>query len=108
MSFLTFSVLIDSMLNDETAKRWDGIHLQSKLHRIFMHLGALSLFIFSFFIPSCNVELFPHAFNLVAAYTLINALFIIYLYYVWNEHPENFLFNRYAAMQNYTLKGKLL
>jgi hypothetical protein len=42
----------------------------------------------------------------VSAYTLINACFFIYLYYVWNEDPENFLFNRKAAMENYKDPGK--
>lgn len=99
MQFLTLSVIIDSMVDNETAARTGGIHTKNLVFRVFMHLGFVALFIVSFQITGCSVNLFPPQFIFVALYTLANAAFALYLYYIWNEDSENFLFNRFAAIE---------
>ena len=53
-SFLTFSVMIDSMQDDEMANRKDGIHLVNKIYRVAMHLGFILLAISSLYIEGCR------------------------------------------------------
>lgn len=92
-SFLTFSVMIDSMLDEETAAQTNGIHLVNKFYRISMHIGAIVLVAQSYFINGCREEIYPHSFLWVAIYTLVNAAFTHYLHIVHTRHPEDFLFN---------------
>jgi hypothetical protein len=52
--FLTYSVVIDSMQDTETAKRIDGIHGWNRLFRILMHSMMLLIVIYSLTTLNCS------------------------------------------------------
>jgi hypothetical protein len=91
--FLTFSVIIDSMQDDATAARTDGIHLVNKVFRVVMHTWFVALFVLGQFIDGCSPTLFPTIFIQAGLFSLLNATYVVFLYFVWHEYRESFLFN---------------
>jgi hypothetical protein len=94
--FLTFSVMVDSMQDDDTAARTDGIHLLNKIHRAIMHIWFLVLFVRGQFIEGCYPVLFPVIFKQIGLFSLFNAVYFLFLYGVWTWKRENFLFNPFT------------
>lgn len=89
--FLTFSVILDSMQDQETADRRDGIHGYNFLFRVGMHTMTVVLAAMSFWIKGCSPTLFPDAFVGLAVYIAFYTLFTLYLHR--EHHNKNHLFD---------------
>ena len=92
-SFLTYAVVIDSMQDEATAARTDGIHWWNRAFRYAMHTMMFLIFIYSLNMKSCSDRLVPIEFNFLAIFVFINAAFMLYLHFVHANTPEKFLFN---------------
>lgn len=91
--FLTYSVVIDSMLEPNDDEKTDGIHLVNKVYRIFMHISTALLALSAYLIDGCRLQIFPPEFFFVALYSFVNAGFTHYLHKVYTDRPKEFLFD---------------
>lgn len=89
--FLTFSVILDSMQDEETAARRDGVHGFNFVLRVGMHAMTAVLAVASFWIKGCSPTLFPDAFLALAVYNLFYTASTLYLH--WQHHQGVRLFD---------------
>lgn len=78
--FLTFSVILDSMQDKETAARRDGIHGYNFFFRVGMHTMTAVFALMSLGIKGCDPVLFPDAFVSLSVYIAFYTLFTLYLH----------------------------
>lgn len=83
--FLTFAVLIESMQDENTAARRDGIYGFDYIFRICMHFATALLFALGIFVPiKCSVHLFPDIFTAAAIYVCVNGAYFGFLQYKYS------------------------